>query len=54
MSSAPIAGAGIVDWWPLNTTEDVETGRVGTLKGPVYITSNYAEAPVGLLDFDPQ
>ena len=47
MSSAPIAGAGIVDWWPLNTTEDVETGRVGTLNGPVYITSNYAEAPVG-------
>ena len=47
MSSAPIVGAGIVDWWPLNTTvQDVETGRIGTLHGPAYITSNYVEVPV--------
>ncbi len=39
---APLNGAGIVDWWPLNNTaKDIETGITGTFHGSSQITSNF-------------
>ncbi|MCL4399420.1 LamG domain-containing protein [Candidatus Parvarchaeota archaeon] len=38
----PLSGSGAIDWWPLNiSTKDLVSGLVGTLNGPVQITSNF-------------